>query len=66
MPFRKDPIAGWKIRASDVRSEGDPHKALKKYRNFMTQTQPARAALEEAHGQVEQYIEEQIDRMRGR
>jgi hypothetical protein len=66
LPFRRDPIAAWKIRAARLRAERNPHTALKKYRDFMTQTADTRAALEEAHGQVEQYIDEQIERMRGR
>lgn len=66
LPIRHDPIQGWRARASSLRRETNPHKALKKYRDFMTQTADVRAALDEAHGQVDQYIQEQIDRMRGK
>ncbi|MBZ9944496.1 hypothetical protein LB533_25715 [Mesorhizobium sp. BR1-1-13] len=63
-PFRSDPIPGWRTRAARVRAETNPHKALKKYRDFVTQTEESREALDQAHGQVDQYIEEQIERMR--
>jgi hypothetical protein len=65
-PFRTDPIPGWQRRAARLRAETNPHRALKRYRDFMIQTAEIRAALAEAHGQVEQYIDEQVDRMRGR
>jgi hypothetical protein len=66
LPLKKDPIPGWKARAAGIRAESNPHKALKKYRDFMKQTSDARAALEKSLGQVEQYVEEQIERMRMR
>src|SRR5450631_706328 len=66
LPLKKDPIPGWKSRADGVRAESSPHKALKKYRDFMRQTAEVRAALEKSLGQVEQYVEEQIERMRMR
>jgi hypothetical protein len=66
LPLRNDPIPGWKSRAAGIRAKSNQHKALKKYRDFMRQTSDARAALEKSHGQVEQYVEEQIERMRMR
>jgi hypothetical protein len=66
IPLRRDPISAWRVRSLNLRREKNPHQALKKYRDFMIQTADGRAALEEAHAQVDQYIEEQIDRMRGR
>jgi len=63
--IKTDPIAAWQKRAHAIRHEKNPHKAVKKYRDFMIQTADIRALLEEAHAQVEQYIDEQIDRMRG-
>jgi hypothetical protein len=66
LPLKKDPIPGWKARAAEIRAESNPHKGLKKYRDFMKQTSDARAALEKSLGQVEQYVEEQIERMRMR
>lgn len=61
-----DPISKWKKRADSVRREKNPHKSLKKYRDFMRQTEDIRDILEGAHTQVEAYIDEQIDRMRGK
>ena len=66
MPIRKDPISVWRKRALAVRREMNPHKALKKYRNFMTRTAETRATLDEAHAHVDQYIQEQIDFLRGK
>ena len=64
MPLRKDPVTHWRRRADSVRRELSGHAALRKYRDFMDQTARARSILETAHGQVDQYIEEQIERMR--
>lgn len=66
IPIRKDPIEDWQKRAHAVRHEKNPHRALKKYRDFMTQTADTRAILDEAHGQVEQYIQEKINRRLGK
>jgi hypothetical protein len=66
IPIKMDPIAAWQKRNVAIRREKNPHKALKKYRDFMTQTADIRAIFEEAHAQVEQHIDEQIDRMRGK
>lgn len=65
-PFavRRDPIPSWQQRASSLRAESNPHKALKKYRDFMDQTEELRALLDEAHSQADAYVEEQIDRAR--
>lgn len=63
---RNDPIPSWRNRAKRIERESDPHVALKMFCDFMNQTQDLRAVIEESHRQVEQYIDEQIDRMRGR
>lgn len=67
-PFknRRDPIPSWQKREQSLRVEQNPHKALKKYKDFMTQTENIRDVIEESHLQVEMYIDEQIDRMRGK
>jgi hypothetical protein len=67
-PFnnRRDPIPSWRKREQSLRMEKNPHKALKKYKDFMTQTEDIREVIEESHLQVEMYIDEQIDRMRGK
>ena len=65
LTIRKDPIPAWQDRALAIRREPNPHKALRMYRTFMRNTVDTRDVLTEAHAQVEQYIDEQIDRMRG-
>ncbi len=63
---RTDPVPAWQVRAQAIRRERNPHKALEMYRTFMRNTVDTRHALSEAHAQVEQYIQEQIDQMRGK
>lgn len=63
-PVRRDPIPSWHRRASTLRRETNPHRALKMYRNFMDQTDDLRALLDAAHSQADAYVEEQIERMR--
>lgn len=64
LPLRADPIARWRMRARSVRKETNPHEALRHYREFMDSTARARGILDDAHAQVEAYIDEQIKRMR--
>ena len=66
LKHRRDPIPSWQKRERSLRSEKDPHKALKKYKDFMKQTESIREFIEESHAQVEMYIDEQIDRIRGK
>jgi hypothetical protein len=65
LPYRRDPVSSWRDRSASVRVERNPHKALKKYREFMIQTAAVRAAIDEAHCQVDQYIDMEIERLRG-
>ena len=62
---RTNPIAGWQRRADKVEREANPHKALKMYRDFMEQTEEIRELLYDSAGQVEAWIDEQIERARG-
>ena len=64
LKFRRDPIPAWQKRIEAVRREGNPHKALKRYRSFMDQTAAIREMVYESTSQVEAYIDEQIERMR--
>ena len=64
-PVSGDPIAGWRRRADGVRHDKDPHKALKKFRDFMDQTEVIRELLSDAAMQVDEYIEMEIQRRRG-
>jgi len=65
-PVKGDPIKGWQRRADSVRHEKDQHKALKKFRDFMDQTETIRDLLTHATMQVEEYIDMEIDRRRGK
>ncbi|MDE0105382.1 MAG: hypothetical protein OXN89_23645 [Bryobacterales bacterium] len=60
LPLKADPIARWRMRARSVRKETSPHKALKRYREFIDSTATSRAILDDAQAQVEAYIDEQI------
>ena len=60
LPLRGDPVDGWRRRARSVREEGNRHMALKKYRSFTDQTAEVRRILDEAHAEVERYIDLQI------
>ena len=50
-PIKLDPIPAWKRRWFSVRSETNVHKALKKYCDFMKQTEDIRSILNEAAAQ---------------
>jgi len=60
-----DPIARWNKRLATLAKETDEHKALKRYSDFIIQTEDSRDCLLNAAMALEQYIDEQIDRMRG-
>ncbi|MFV0671935.1 hypothetical protein [Variovorax sp. tm] len=61
-----DPIVSWKKRHSSLKREKDRDAALKKYCDFMKQTEAFREALDENVSQLDGYIQEQIDRARGK
>jgi len=61
-----DPIPSWKNRLEAIKNEKDPHKALLKYSNFMNQTENLRERIGDATSSLDGYIQEQIDRMRGK
>jgi hypothetical protein len=63
---KSDPIAGWTRRHASLAKERDLDAALKKYCDFMKQTESFREALDEGVSQVDGYIQEQIDRVRGK
>lgn len=62
--YSRDPVPGWRSREASLRREKNPHKALKKYHDFILQTADIRELLLEACGQVEQWIDGQIEQMR--
>lgn len=63
---KTDPVASWKKRHSSLKQEKDADAALKKYCDFMKQTEAFREALEEGVLQIDGYVQEQIDRARGK
>lgn len=64
--YTRDPVPGWRKREASLRREKNPHKALKKYHDFILQTADVRELLLEDCLQVEQWIDGQIDQMRGK
>lgn len=61
-----DPIPSWRKRLQAIETEKDRHKALLKYNNFMSQTEDLRERINDATSSLDGYIQEQIDRMRGK
>jgi len=61
-PVRGDPIGSWRQRGERLRRATDPHKALKWYSDFMSETAEVRALLEEDHRQADLYVDGQIER----
>jgi hypothetical protein len=64
-PVPADPIASWQSRLKSLYSEKDEHKALKKYCDFMRQTDDIRSKIEESAMQLDGHIQQQIGIMRG-
>jgi hypothetical protein len=64
LQFKGDPISSWKKRADQLFQERNSAKALKKYRTFMDETADLRDRIDETTSQVDNYIDEQIDRAR--
>jgi hypothetical protein len=65
-PFKADPIPSWRSRLTSLKNETDHHRALKKYCDFMRQTEVIRSTLTESAVQLDGYIQDQIDRARGK
>lgn len=63
---KADPIESWKRRHASLKRETDLDAALKKYCDFMKQTETFREALDEAVSQLDGYIQQQIDEYRGK
>lgn len=64
--FKADPIPGWLSRSDKLAKESCEHKALKRYCDFMRQTEEIRSKIEESALQLDGYIQQQIDYMRGK
>ncbi|QJR36777.1 hypothetical protein [Gemmatimonas groenlandica] len=63
-PVKNDPIPSWRKRVRRLRDERDPHKALKKYCDFMRQTDEIRRILHAAAAELDDHIESAIDHAR--
>lgn len=65
-PVPTDPIPSWMSRLNSLSKEKDEHKALKKYCDFIMQTEDIRSKINESAFQLDGYIQQQIDIMRGK
>lgn len=63
-PVNKDPISSWRTRLGALAKETDYHKALKKYCDFMRQTESIRSHIYELANQLDAHIQQQIDSLR--
>ena len=63
---RADPILSWKRRLESLKSERSPDTALKKYCDFMRQTEEFRSKIDESASQLDAHIQQQIDIARGK
>ena len=64
--IRTDPIASWRRRLKSLAEEKSLDAALKKYCDFMHQTEDFRSQLDESASQLDSYIQQQIDFDRGK
>lgn len=65
-PVRTDPIAGWRQRQESLRVEKDKHVGLKKYADFMQQTEQFRSDMDESEASLSRHIDQQISEARER
>ena len=65
-PIKADPIPSWRSRLDALSKEKDYHKALKRYCDFMRQTEEIRSQISEAAAQLDAHIQHQIDVARGK
>ncbi len=63
--YPQDPVPSWRRRLGSLQGETNPHAALKKYRDFMIQSQPFRDQIEETAAGLDAEIDRQIDMVRG-
>lgn len=65
-PERTDPIPRWGARFNSLAEENNEHSALKRYCDFMKQTEDIRSLITESAAQLDAYIQQQIDIARGK
>ncbi len=63
-PVKTDPISGWRKRQESLRTEKNRHIGLKKYADFMLQTEQFRSDMDEAEASLGRHIDQQIDEAR--
>lgn len=63
--YPQDPLPSWRRRLSSLEAETDAYAALKKYRDFMLQSQPFRDQIEESAAGLDAEINQQVDMLRG-
>ncbi|MBK7583797.1 MAG: hypothetical protein IPI67_26835 [Myxococcales bacterium] len=66
LPIPRDPIGGWRMRLDGLKAERNLHVGLKKYSNFMKQTEAFREQVFEAAGSLNAGIQAAIDEARGK
>lgn len=59
-----DPIPSWRRRAASLKAEQSPHAALKKYADFMRQTEVVREAIREFSGSLDAELEARAEAAR--
>jgi hypothetical protein len=64
--INKDPIPSWNSRLKSLASGKDPHRAVKRYCDFMQQTEQIRSIITNAANQLAEYIQNEIDIARGK
>jgi hypothetical protein len=65
-PIKDDPIPSWKNRLASLQRDEDHHQALKKYCDFIKQTDALRTNIRDSAEALEREIQHQIDLARGR
>lgn len=65
-PVNGDPVCSWRARLNALKVEKSYHRALKRYCDFMRQTDDLRSHIGEAAVQLDSYIQQQIDIARGK
>lgn len=63
---KSDPVVGWRRRHASLAAEKNHHAALKKYADFMAQTEQFRNDITEAAASLGSYIDHLVDEARDR
>ncbi len=63
---RNDPIPAWRKRSEQLRSETNLHHALRRYSQFVQQTEKIREQIDDLSLIVDGYIQQQVDEALGK